>query len=101
RPRPPRSTPFPYTTLFRSGDGEGDAAVVRDLEVAAAAVGVLLADLARVLGRALDAVVQARQVLAPLLRQRVRGDVVRELRGHRLDRKSTRLNSSHVSISYA
>src|SRR5438067_8762776 len=58
--RPPRSTLFPYTTLFRSHES-------------AARHRVLLPP------RRLDR-------LAELLRQ---------------DRKSTRLNSSHVSISYA
>src|SRR5690348_18045231 len=67
--RPPRSPLFPYTTLFRSDDAEGAAA----------------------LGGRRD-------------RGRV-GD--RRLHHHREeprdgeDRKSTRLNSSHPSISYA
>src|SRR2546430_12061780 len=61
--RPPRSTLFPYTTLFRSytrshlqyvGEALGDIAAEAD-----------------------------------------------ELRGVRIDRKSTRLNSSHSQISYA
>src|SRR6266542_5711614 len=51
--RPPRSTLFPYTTLFRSGPGQG------------------------------------------------RCDPGRPGRGPGQDRKSTRLNSSHGSISYA
>src|SRR5690349_22431462 len=58
--RPPRSTLFPYTTLFRS--------VIRHVE--------------SVLGR------------------RVGGSTGTNLWGA-LDRKSTRLNSSHVEISYA
>src|SRR3712207_8325374 len=73
--RPPRSTLFPYTTLFRSGkregvdlvrinhlDGEGDARVRMKDYVLAYAVDVLSND---------------------------------------RDRKSTRLNSSHANISYA
>src|SRR5438045_4271315 len=59
-PRPPRSTLFPYTTLFRSRAGDRR--------------GVL---------SAAPAVVRA-------------GDG-----GHARDRKSTRLNSSHLGISYA
>src|SRR5215813_15026751 len=60
--RPPRSTLFPYTTLFRSRS-------LRD---------------------------HARGVRPVVLRQRpARGGAT-----HR-DRKSTRLNSSHVRISYA
>src|SRR3712207_8974640 len=64
--RPPRSTLFPYTTLFRSKE-------VVDLAVAA-----------------------QRQVIE-LLTQRTRANV-EELK---VDRKSTRLNSSHANISYA
>src|SRR5256885_3398383 len=61
--RPPRSTLFPYTTLFRS------AALRCPLEQCGAAVRLLL---------------------------------LRHLRlGDRQDRKSTRLNSSHLVISYA
>src|SRR3712207_6959978 len=86
--RPPRSTLFPYTTLFRSGRG--------DLVAQSVALG-------EVLGGARG---------GPLLREgQDRGG---DLRGHggahgrRLgrcalprDRKSTRLNSSHANISYA
>src|SRR5436305_10855273 len=68
--RPPRSTLFPYTTLFRSVQ----------------ATEVLLAE-ARVPG---DALVVDDHVVR---RDRVARQVV--------DRKSTRLNSSHVRISYA
>src|SRR5438128_3371969 len=70
--RPPRSTLFPYTTLFRS-------LLVRQ---AGAVAGLQLVELV--------------------------GDDAGELRGagviahlQKLDRKSTRLNSSHGSISYA
>src|SRR2546430_7733037 len=82
--RPPRSTLFPYTTLFRS--------------------------------RVRDVATRQRRAVHDLLPQQVRdGDfrrgnekqvvrlgavgVVREPR--QLDRKSTRLNSSHSQISYA
>src|SRR5438067_7872636 len=62
--RPPRSTLFPYTTLFRSSRMQG--------------------------GRAPTAF--------PLRRV---SSVFPELGRRNTDRKSTRLNSSHVSISYA
>src|SRR5258708_12798403 len=85
--RPPRSTLFPYTTLFRShsmkkrnlpspdrGDAEAGAAQVKDYS----------------------------QVIAPF-NQRYTGDYPDY--GHHqratIDRKSTRLNSSHQIISYA
>src|SRR2546430_13324014 len=64
--RPPRSTLFPYTTLFRSLLGQG-------------------LQLGSLVGR--ERGQQARQ----------RGHAP----GHLLDRKSTRLNSSHSQISYA
>src|SRR2546430_12438152 len=69
--RPPRSTLFPYTTLFRSHHATGRA---RDRD---AGIGNSLFELAEV-----DV-------------DRLR---VRRRRG---DRKSTRLNSSHSQISYA
>src|SRR5437868_12925693 len=72
--RPPRSTLFPYTTLFRSAPrrphGAEGAGLLRDRHHAAAR----------------SPEVHARKAE----RERGRGD-----------RKSTRLNSSHVSISYA
>src|SRR5437660_6273123 len=75
--RPPRSTLFPYTTLFRS---PGD--------VLDGGVRPLAARLA-----------QTQHALAELCRQ---GQICRGGRLDRLgDRKSTRLNSSHVAISYA
>src|SRR3712207_8006198 len=84
--RPPRSTLFPYTTLFRS-DGEAERVVV-------AAVGALRE------GRAAE-------LAAPdderLVEQAAALEVL-EQAGDRLiygDRKSTRLNSSHANISYA
>src|SRR5439155_5844209 len=82
-PPPPCSTLFPYTTLFRS-----DLVPVVEL-------------LAQVLEGSIG--LFARRVLA--------ADAVDKLLQHRpsfrlvdaaaLDRKSTRLNSSHVAISYA
>src|SRR5690348_17578785 len=69
--RPPRSTLFPYTTLFRS-----DARLDRDLR-----------------RLRVEVVGELRDLLA------VPGDVVDDQRVR--DRKSTRLNSSHPSISYA
>src|SRR3712207_8481716 len=82
--RPPRSTLFPYTTLFRSLL-QRVLAAVEDEVVGEGAL--LLHDLA--VGR--DVVgVDHREVQAGL------DAVVQEQ-----DRKSTRLNSSHANISYA
>src|SRR5256885_4072239 len=83
--RPPRSTLFPYTTLFRSpagaasrgsrsGCGEEQAAPERS--------------------SATEAALLPRRHRAPPILDRQ--DVA-----SRVDRKSTRLNSSHLVISYA
>src|SRR3712207_7189147 len=74
--RPPRSTLFPYTTLFRSRELDA-AAGRRDLPVA------LHTRLCRRRGRSARRLGRSRQ------------------RPAREDRKSTRLNSSHANISYA
>src|SRR5689334_23766150 len=79
--RPPRSTLFPYTTLFRSHRDAGIARAPVERERALA-----------VRPHAAAALVQLRQLDA--------GPVVAALARAR-DRKSTRLNSSHSSISYA
>src|SRR5690348_17971461 len=89
--RPPRSTLFPYTTLFRSGcrgsavTGSGRVQE-RGLEWAGDT-----GQLGRLL-RECDVAV----VSAPL-NEHTEGMIGAE----QLDRKSTRLNSSHPSISYA
>src|SRR5690349_23159536 len=85
--RPPRPTLFPYTTLFRSGV-DVDLGGLADIHVGE--VGFLVIGLDEGGGAAHD------------------GDH-RHVGDHRgadlqpvgLDRKSTRLNSSHVEISYA
>src|SRR5688572_31009470 len=82
--RPPRSTLFPYTTLFRSEGRGNDLALHRALH---------LGDFLRPL---VDE--QHDQVHLGMIRGDGRGDVLQQ---HRLDRKSTRLNSSHSQISYA
>src|SRR3712207_6921130 len=76
--RPPRSTLFPYTTLFRSEPQR----LVEDLPDVAE-----LVDLGAGRRRAR---VGAQHAVDLLLRAH-----------HDLDRKSTRLNSSHANISYA
>src|SRR5258708_29610271 len=74
--RPPRSTLFPYTTLFRSLDEQRD-----------------------VLGPGQGVAIE---IVAPAEQDDVRLRLgVREDDERILDRKSTRLNSSHQIISYA
>src|SRR5256885_11870140 len=81
--RPPRSTLFPYTTLFRSNAGK--STLMRALTGSES----LVADK---LFATLDTTVRA---LHPETVPRV---LVSDTVG---DRKSTRLNSSHLVISYA
>src|SRR5262245_66479267 len=68
--QPPRSTLFPYTTLFRSEKLDNDFGI--------------------------------RIVLCPTsLSSMLRGEDNRKANHETADRKSTRLNSSHLGISYA
>src|SRR5256885_12749167 len=94
--RPPRSTLFPYTTLFRSPAGHGDH--VEPLNRAWSATpdtsGPSIA-------LALETALATRQVAeASSVEVVVTGPDSPEA-PVRLDRKSTRLNSSHLVISYA
>src|SRR3712207_8286199 len=85
--RPPRSTLFPYTTLFRS-----------DLLVEAADVGV--ADVGHLLEHeVLD--LRSGELLQQQPGAAVHEDGVARPQLLVEDRKSTRLNSSHANISYA
>src|SRR3712207_7220076 len=80
--RPPRSTLFPYTTLFRS------------YEVGLVDNGM----------DALEQVVQSPPdlILLDVMMPGMDGyEVTRRIRKNPEDRKSTRLNSSHANISYA
>src|SRR2546430_12921990 len=81
--RPPRSTLFPYTTLFRSADP------ARRPGRAPAERAVLLLR-ARLVADARAHVLPVRVLQA-----------TRRTEGRCQDRKSTRLNSSHSQISYA
>src|SRR2546427_6980875 len=76
--RPPRSTLFPYTTLFRSLSLAPTVAVVTNVE----------ADHLECYGGSVTALEQAFVEFAGRARRVI-------------DRKSTRLNSSHSQISYA
>src|SRR3712207_7159468 len=73
--RPPRSTLFPYTTLFRSALGQGH----------------------------LHEVDQGPEERPPLVHhlQGIQPSVIVRVAAECRDRKSTRLNSSHANISYA
>src|SRR3712207_9572710 len=85
--RPPRSTLFPYTTLFRSaGWGESSRWSIGVEEE------LMLVDSETLLLEP-----RAREVIDAAGELELPGVVKSEL----LDRKSTRLNSSHANISYA
>src|SRR3712207_7722272 len=76
--RPPRSTLFPYTTLFRS-----------------------VLDVAPTLGVCYGMQLIAQHAGAPVVRAGRREYGRAEISVCDPDRKSTRLNSSHANISYA
>src|SRR3989442_11684577 len=75
--RPPRSTLFPYTTLFRSTSSSSTSGVLESPPICAT--------------------LSAVRTVAPATVRTA--DNVAQMGGE--DRKSTRLNSSHVRISYA
>src|SRR3712207_8961301 len=77
--RPPRSTLFPYTTLFRSAVAQTTV----EVEVGAANPARYMKHL------------EGQRVALFSNQTGMVGDK------HTLDRKSTRLNSSHANISYA
>src|SRR3712207_6952623 len=83
--RPPRSTLFPYTTLFRSEPGPAPQLAMKGEAKASADV-----ERARL------------EAKTAQLEQQGRADSRVPLgEDHIEDRKSTRLNSSHANISYA
>src|SRR3712207_8328736 len=82
--RPPRSTLFPYTTLFRSARRRPAGVRVAQEALGARADPEKRRDRRRL------------RLRAPAARHELRADLL-----HATDRKSTRLNSSHANISYA
>src|SRR3989442_5005771 len=86
--RPPRSTLFPYTTLFRSGNKLLQEGLHPDKYAA--------------MSKLADAVAQGggRFQMDPFYKNEAIDSFWRAWKKS-IDRKSTRLNSSHVRISYA
>src|SRR3712207_7586377 len=86
--RPPRSTLFPYTTLFRS---------LKVVISGAGAAGIAVAEILLAAGIPDIIVLDSRGVI-----HTDRGDLTEIKAAYAArDRKSTRLNSSHANISYA
>src|SRR3712207_7646881 len=87
--RPPRSTLFPYTTLFRSREQLGRRIGIEE-------------NLHEQPDRSLRQPLEANLGHATLLCLQRQDEIAsRSHLFHRQDRKSTRLNSSHANISYA
>src|SRR3712207_7971971 len=80
--RPPRSTLFPYTTLFRSRPQNGAAVRIGRRDALGWATG-------------------DRRGGEPMAQEQKQPKKGTEDEGQVEDRKSTRLNSSHANISYA
>src|SRR3712207_8662500 len=101
--RPPRSTLFPYTTLFRSQGSYGPL-VLEDIGVVLAKANSAIATLEKFTRRLRE---EARNLTvheydgAVTLREVVGAVGTFEYSARIADRKSTRLNSSHANISYA
>src|SRR3712207_8267535 len=84
--RPPRSTLFPYTTLFRSTLNRPCIQDIREILARCAYLGIRV----------------RYELIGPHLVDKRHYPRVRFTSKYRLrDRKSTRLNSSHANISYA
>src|SRR5207248_8921275 len=95
--RPPRSPLFPYTTLFRSpGTRIVETRLAQELGVSQAPVREALRDL-ELFGFVVSSPFRGTQV------RKISPEDLLEIYPVRaaLDRKSTRLNSSHRTISYA
>src|SRR3712207_8791931 len=91
--RPPRSTLFPYTTLFRSG-GFGERCVVADGRVTRRT---------QPLGQRSPRSKSRSRLLGDQIGVWLEpaNEAAQGPNGLEIDRKSTRLNSSHANISYA
>src|SRR3712207_8975002 len=88
--RPPRSTLFPYTTLFRSALKRRCLYLHLDYPSAEREKAIVLSRVPEI----------AKQLAGSLV-STVRALRAMELKKSPSDRKSTRLNSSHANISYA
>src|SRR3712207_8714835 len=92
--RPPRSTLFPYTTLFRSLREDSGESLTQAPQPTLADLGALVEE-SRGAGMRITARIELGDAAPPAAVGRTAYRIVQE------DRKSTRLNSSHANISYA
>src|SRR2546430_17424455 len=98
--RPPRSTLFPYTTLFRSHPWSLPMADAPQMPPSRALV--LHVMLSLLVSAAVFVVVSQLVIVPQMARQEAELRSLRaEVSALQADRKSTRLNSSHSQISYA
>src|SRR5699024_12763211 len=93
----PMSTPFPYTTLFRSSVGLWVSALRTKFRSGKLTAAQIIA--AEEIGVRFVPPYRDPKPKPPTRAERQERDFLDKLTW--LDRKSTRLNSSHVSISYA
>src|SRR2546430_13734097 len=91
--RPPRSTLFPYTTLFRSGPIE---IFTTRIDTIYGATAIILAPAHPLVTKLLEGSPTRAETEPKLAKMRQTS-----VKTEDLDRKSTRLNSSHSQISYA
>src|SRR3712207_9121461 len=98
--RPPRSTLFPYTTLFRSRWTARRGYTPNQITTVSLIIGFLSAA-AFATGERWGLIAGAILLQAAFTADCVDGQNARYTRTFSKDRKSTRLNSSHANISYA
>src|SRR3712207_9180510 len=98
--RPPRSTLFPYTTLFRSPNNQGIMGPRYDHIFRNAALTVMSGPDG---GSFIDIpkLFRDKDYVAQKLKHVTDQNVLDFWQKEMVDRKSTRLNSSHANISYA
>src|SRR3712207_8869368 len=94
--RPPRSTPFPYTPLFRSKRREEEIVILK--KGASAFFGTNLPSI--LVSQGVDTIVLCGATTSGCIRATA-VDLMQYGYPTLVDRKSTRLNSSHANISYA